>query len=52
MGIPVDLDWDTVLASIGDLLGNPLVIAGVAASLALRFAPRIMRAVKSATSGR
>lgn len=50
MGIPTDLDWAGVLSSIGDLLSTPIVLTGVTVSIALRFGPRILRAVRRAMS--
>lgn len=52
MGIPAALDWATVLTSIEELLSNGLVVAAVAASLAISFAPRIIRALRKAASSR
>ena len=52
MGIPAALDWATVLTSVGDLLGNPLVVAALSATLAIRFAPKIIGAVMKSTRGR
>jgi hypothetical protein len=45
MGIPPALAWADVLTNIGDLLSNGLVVSGITVSLALFFAPRIIRAL-------
>ena len=46
MGIPTALSWDAVLTSVGDFLGNALVLGAITAVLALAFAPRVVRAIR------
>jgi hypothetical protein len=52
MGIPTALSWDAVLTSVGDFLGNALVIGAVTAVLALGFAPLVIRAIRRSARAR
>lgn len=52
MGIPEALTWDLVLTDVAAFLGNSLVQAGVVASIAIAFGPRVMRALFRAIRAR
>lgn len=52
MGIPATLDWAAVLLAITDFLSNGLIVGGVTASMAILFAPKIIRALRRAVGSR
>lgn len=50
--IPSSLDWTNVVSGIADLVGNPFVLLAIVAVFVLRFFPRMLKALFSATRSR
>jgi hypothetical protein len=49
---PSGLTWALVTTGVTDLLGQPVILAAVVFILSLRFGPRSIKALLSATRGR
>jgi hypothetical protein len=49
---PTTLTWALVESGVSDLLGQPVILAAIVFVLSLRFGPRVVKAMLSATRGR